>query len=43
MVVQPFLCPFVTDISLITVANVSSFHLNNKRFYDFVFVISLFG
>lgn len=42
MVVQPFLCPFVTDISFVTVANVLSFRLLNKRNYNFVSVISLF-
>jgi len=42
MVVQPFLCPFVTDIPFVTVANVLSFRLLNKRNYNFVSVISLF-
>ena len=42
LVAQPFLCPFVTAYSLITVANVPRFQLKNKRNYTFVIEFSLF-
>ena len=42
IVAQPLLYPFAIVFSLITSANVSSFRLLNKRFYDFVIVFSLF-